>query len=109
MQPRLRMMISKKSVNKVLKSAIAVLPAIPFLAKRRSSPVLGFVLGGIGVAVAGGIAALMFVSPRTRNRALGMAKDAYGKVNSKIEHARDSFQPNGIASEHNGTEYTTGL
>ena len=43
-------MISKKQFNQVLKGAIAAMPAIPFLARRRSSSiVLPFVLGGIGV------------------------------------------------------------
>jgi hypothetical protein len=83
MQPRAPM-ISSKNINKVLKGAIAALPAIPYITKRRSSTVLPFVLGGIGVALMGGMAAVMFLSPRTRYRALDVAKNTYGKINEQI-------------------------
>ena len=84
MQPRAPM-ISSKNINKVLKGAIAALPAIPYITKpRRSSMVLPFVLGGIGVALMGGMAAVMFLSPRTRYRAMDMAKNTYGKINEQI-------------------------
>ena len=110
-------MISKKQFNKVLKGAIAAMPAIPFLARRRSSShVLPFVLGGIGVALASGIAAVVYFSPRTRYRALDIAKNTYGKVESQItqlKHRAESHQPlaNGLSGEQGvGTGYsTTGL
>ena len=111
-------MISKKQFNKVLKGAIAAMPAIPFLARRRSSSiVLPFVLGGIGVALAGGIAAVVYFSPRTRYRALDIAKNTYGKVESQITHLKnrgsESHQPlaNGLSGDPGvGTGYsTTGL
>lgn len=77
-------MISTKSFNKVLKGAIAAMPAIPYFTKRRSSIVMPLVLGGIGVALMGGMAAVMFLSPRTRYRAMDMAKNTYGKINEQI-------------------------
>jgi len=83
MHPRAAM-ISKKSINKVLKGAIAAMPAIPYITKRRSSMLVPFVLGGIGVALMGGMAAVMFMSPRTRYRAIDMAKNTYGKLEPKI-------------------------
>src|SRR6185295_16040731 len=103
MQPLARM-ISKKTVNKMFKGVIAALPVIPFLKPKKSSSVLGFVLGGIGLSILGGVAALMYFSPRTRYRAMDAAKDAYGKVNDKIgtltgkETPRVGTQPNGLVS-----------
>ena len=117
-------MISSKNINKVLKGAIAALPAIPYITKpRRSSMVLPFVLGGIGVALMGGMAAVMFLSPRTRYRAMDMAKNTYGKINEQIgqlthlaaKSSEGSMASNGLAngmSDQNGigTGYsTTGL
>lgn len=83
MHPLARM-ISKKTLNTVLKSAIAVMPAIPYITKKRKSMVVPFVLGGLGVALMGGMAAVMFLSPRTRYRALDMAKNTYGKLEPQI-------------------------
>lgn len=118
-------MISSKNINKILKSAIAAMPAIPYITKRRSSMVLPFVLGGLGVALMGGMAAAMFLSPRTRTRALDVAKNTYGKLNTQIgaqlAHLKakgsegveaSNDLSNGLASDHNGkgTGYsTTGL
>ena len=120
-------MISSKNINKVLKGAIAAMPAIPYITKRRSSMVLPLVLGGIGVALMGGMAAVMFLSPRTRYRAMDMAKNTYGKINEQIgqltqlatksseEHSASNGLSNGLAngmSDKNGigTGYsTTGL
>lgn len=117
-------MISSKNINKVLKGAIAALPAIPYITKpRRSSMVLPFVLGGIGVALMGGMAAVMFLSPRTRYRAMDMAKNTYGKINEQIgqlthlaaKSGEGGVASNGLAngmSDQNGigTGYsTTGL
>jgi hypothetical protein len=109
-------MISKKQFNKALKGALAVMPAIPFIARRRSSVVLPLVLGGIGAALAGGIAAVIYFSPRTRYRALDIAKETYGKVNSQITHLKNrasESQPlaNGLSGDPGvGTGYSsTGL
>jgi hypothetical protein len=104
-------MVSKKTVNKVIQGVIAALPAIPYITKKKtSSMVLPMVLGGIGVALLGGVAALMFFSPRTRYRALDIAKDAYGKVNDRIAHIKDDAeQPlsNGLVGDHASGNYTT--
>lgn len=110
MQPA-PLMISKKSVNKMWKGMIAALPVIPFLKPKKSSKVLSYVIGGIGLSVIGGIAALMFLSPRTRHRALDVAKDTYGKVNERIGHLKKERgiegQPNGLVE---GSGYqATGL
>ena len=113
------MMISQKNINKVLKGVIAAMPAIPYIMKsRQRTSVTAYVLGGVGFAIAGGIAALMFFSPRTRTRALTVAKDTYGKVNDKISHLRDtnkdgddvSPMSNGLVN-HDNHDYgtTTGL
>lgn len=104
---------SKKNMNKVVKGAIAALPAIPYITKRRSSMVVPFVLGGIGVAVVGGLAAVMFLSPRTRYRALDVAKNTYGKINDQISHLKSDkeHQPlaNGMSSEQGAGYASTGL
>lgn len=107
-------MISRKSIDKVLKGAIAAMPAIPYITKRRTSMVLPMVLGGIGVALMGGMAAVMFLSPRTRYRAMDMAKNTYGKINTQIghlAHLKDKGSEsgsvsnglaNGLSSDQNG-------
>ena len=109
------MMITKKNVNRLLKGVVAAMPAIPYIMKsRQRTSMTAYVLGGIGFAVAGGIAALMFFSPRTRYKALNVAKDTYGKVNDKISHLR-STNNSDVAPMSNGLvdrgEYstTTGL
>jgi len=109
------MMITKKNINQVLKGVVAAMPAVPYIMKsRQRTSVTAYVLGGIGFAVAGGIAALMFFSPRTRYKALNAAKDTYGKVNDKISHLRSSADKE-VGPMSNGlvdrSEYstTTGL
>lgn len=103
-------MITKKSVSKLLKGLIVAAPTIPYLVKRRRTPIAAYILGGIGFVIAGGVAALMIFSPRTRTRALGAAKDTYGKVNEKVSHLRhrDAPMSNGLVDR---SEYanTTGL
>jgi hypothetical protein len=115
MQP-IAAMISKKTFNKVFKGVVAALPVIPFINPKKSSSVLSYVLGGIGLSIVGGIAALMYFSPRTRYRAMDVAKDAYGKVNETIGHlkgheaSRIGSRPNGLVSSEQGGGYqTTGL
>lgn len=116
-------MISTKNLDKILKGAIAAMPAIPYITKRRSSMVLPLVLGGIGVALMGGMAAVMYLSPRTRYRALDMAKNTYGKLETQITHLRAKAEgaeasnglsnglANGMSTENGvGTGYaSTGL
>jgi hypothetical protein len=79
------MMISKKSMDTLVKGVVAAMPAIPYIWKaRQRTSITSYVLGGVGFAIAGGLAAVMLLSPRTRTRALGMAKDTYGKVSDKV-------------------------
>jgi hypothetical protein len=77
-------MLRMKDTNKLLKNVLRALPAIPFIAPKKTS-VVPFVLGAIGVAAIGGIAAVMVFSPRTRYRALDIAKDGYGKVRGQMD------------------------
>jgi flagellar biosynthesis/type III secretory pathway M-ring protein FliF/YscJ len=81
-------MLRMKDTNKLLKNVLRALPAItatlPFFAPKKTS-VVPFVLGAIGVAAVGGIAAVMIFSPRTRYRALDIAKDGYGKVLGQMD------------------------
>ncbi len=76
-------MLTAKDTRKLLRTAIRLLPEIPYINRKQSS-VLPFVLGAVGVAVAGGIAALFVFSPRARTRALGLAKDTYSKVSDQL-------------------------
>ena len=78
---RLEPMLRMKDTNKLFKN---VLRAIPLFAPKKTS-ILPFVLGAIGVALAGGIAAVMVFSPRTRYRALDIAKDGIGKVRGQMD------------------------
>jgi hypothetical protein len=108
-------MISQKTLRNFLKGAIAMMPAIPYITKRRSSSMLAYVLGGVGVAIVGGLAGVMFLSPRTRYRALDVAKQTYGKVNDQIAHLKNQGSmkqqrpANGLVSDQGSTGYTTGL
>lgn len=80
-------MLAMKDTNKLLKNVLRALPAIsaiPFFAPKKTS-MLPYVLGVFGVAVVGGIAAVMVLSPRTRYRALDIAKDGYGKVRGQLD------------------------
>jgi hypothetical protein len=110
-------MLRMKDTNKLLKNILRALPAIsaiPFLAPKKTS-ILPFVLGAVGVAVVGGIAAVMVFSPRTRYRALDIAKEGYGKVRGQLdelgiseklgiagEHAQQQPQANGLVNESGG-------
>lgn len=114
-------MLRMKDTNKLIKNVLRALPAIPFIAPKKTSSVLPFVLGAIGVAVAGGIAAVMVFSPRTRYRALDIAKDGYGKVKGQLEQlpfaeklgmqAERNTTPggysNGLVNEGSGSSYQT--
>lgn len=100
MQRPTRMKINQRKIKRtwgrVLDNLIGVMPvAIPYLARRRRSRVGMYVLSSIGVAVMSGIGALMYLSPRTRARALTAAKDTYGKVNEKITRRREMPSTNG--------------
>jgi len=81
----LRPMNWSKLSKQVIKGAVSAWSDldIPFLAPKKSS-VVPFVLGAVGVAFVGGIAAVMVMSPRTRYRALDIAKGGYGAVKGQI-------------------------
>ena len=79
-------MMTKKNLNTVLKGVIAAMPAIPYIMRPKKTPIAAYVVGGIGFAVAGGLAALFFFSPKTRVKALTAAKEGYGKVSETIGH-----------------------
>src|SRR4051794_32697517 len=59
-----------KNTNKLINRIINALPDIPLVAPKRSSSIVSVVLGAVGVAIVGGVAAVMIFSPRTRYRAL---------------------------------------
>jgi hypothetical protein len=111
-------MLRMKDTNKLLKNVLRALPAIPYFAPKKTS-MLPFVLGAIGAAVIGGIAAVMVFSPRIRYRALDVAKDGYGKVRGQIDHLglreklgrHDGGERNATAEYRNGLgseNYSTG-
>ena len=103
-------MLRMKDTNKLLKNVLRALPAIPYLAPKKTS-VVPFVLGALGVAAIGGIAAVMIFSPRTRYRALDIAKDGYGKVLGQMDHLGISSKL-GLASAERSTTpeaYSNGL
>ena len=103
MHPLGAMKLSKNSLDQLLKGVIAAMPAIPYIMKsRQRTPIAAYVLGGVGFAIAGGLAAVMMLSPRTRTRALGMAKATYGKVSSKVGSQWPVIGKHGQTHEENG-------
>jgi hypothetical protein len=107
-----RPMLTMKDTNKLFRNVLRALPEVRQLTRRKRTPILPFVLGAIGVAVAGGIAAVMVFSPRTRYRALDIAKDGYGKVRGQLDGLGLS-EKLGIATDRNTTPtpqpYSNGL
>ena len=93
-----------------LRGVLAAVPAIPYVMRSRRQPsVAAYVIGGLGFAVLGGLAALMFFSPRTRNRALNAAKDTYGKVNEKIGTLRSHDDQQQASSTEEEIPVSNGL
>ena len=74
-----------KDTTKLFNTVLRALPVIPMLWPRKKSSVFPYILGAVGVVIAGGITAVMFLSPRTRSRTLSVAKDSYGKVLGQLE------------------------
>jgi hypothetical protein len=114
-------MLRMKDTNKLIKNVLRALPAIPLLMPKKRASVLPYVLGALGVAIVGGITAVMILSPRTRNRTLGIAKDGYGKVRGQLgqlaigerlglSHEERSTTPdaysNGLGAENTGASRT---
>jgi hypothetical protein len=98
MQPAKAMMLTKRrmdrGLDRMLKTLIGVLPAIPYvMRRRRGPPVAAWVLGGLGIALAGGVAAVMLLSPRTRSRTVNAARTVYARVNERV---RPSDLANGL-------------
>jgi hypothetical protein len=84
-------MMTKKNLDNLLKGVIAAVTsgaAIPYIMRPRKAPIAAYVIGGVSFAIAGGLAALFFFSPKTRNKALSAAKDSYAKVSDTISHLR---------------------
>lgn len=80
-------MLRMKDTNKLINNVLRALPAISLLRRRRRAAMMPYyIAGALGVAIVGGITAVMLLSPRTRNRTLGMAKDGYGKVRGQLGH-----------------------
>jgi hypothetical protein len=91
------MNVNRKHIQNVIKGVISALPAaMPIVIHRRRRSLAPYILGGIGFAIAGGAIAVMLLSPRTRKRAMLVAKDTYGKMNARVGHFRQGV-PNGIA------------
>jgi hypothetical protein len=100
-------MLRMKDTNKLIKNVLRALPAIPYFAPKKTSS-LPFVLGAIGVAVIGGVAAVMAFSPRTRYRALDVAKDGYGKVRGQLDQLRTRYSESDQLSPQQGYSNSTG-
>ncbi len=82
-------MVTKRQLNSMISHVVAAMPAIPYIMRsRRRTPIGAYILGGLGLAMVGGLTAVMLLSPRTRHRALDAAKGTYGKVNQKVGHLR---------------------
>ncbi len=107
------------SIDKVIKNvfgSIAVSSEFPFFS-RKSSTAFPLVLGAVGVAIVGGLAAVMIFSPRTRTRALDAGKGMASKLQGQIGQVGGKIgigqkedrvtQPNGLSSEHNIGDYGT--
>jgi len=92
-------MMTTKNLNTVLKGVIAAMPAIPYIMKSKKTPIGAYVVGGIGFALAGGLAALFFFSPKTRTKALTAAKEGYGKVSDTIGHLRPVNLVDGVKTD----------
>jgi hypothetical protein len=57
---------------------------VPFLPQKKT-PLLPFVLGGLGIAVVGGVVATMILSPGTRKRAGALATEGYDVLRDRLQ------------------------
>ncbi len=92
---------SKKLIRKALRNIPDLPFEIPFLARRSS--IVPYVLGAIGVALVGAVAAVMVFSPRTRYRALGVAKNTYGKMQDQLHSMGVNVGMNRTGANNIGT------
>jgi hypothetical protein len=84
------MKVTKKNINHILNGLVDAMPALPFVMKRRRTMASSYIFGAIGFAIAGGLATMLILSPRTRTRALSAAKGTYGKLNEKLRQQREN-------------------
>jgi hypothetical protein len=103
---------TKRTTSRIINNVLRAIPSIPYVYERRSRSLVPYILGAIGAATLGGVAAVMFFSPRTRYRALDTAKDVYGRVSDQFDsmhigeklgmrkHAGERIA-NGLASDVN--------
>ena len=94
------MNVKRQNLGRALQGIVRALPIIPYFVKRQRTSVATYVLGGVAIAIAGGLVAAMLLSPRTRSRAIGAARGTYDKVNEKISHLRR--RDAGVAPMSNG-------
>jgi hypothetical protein len=73
-----RVMLHMKDILEDLRAIVPFLP-------QKKTPLLPFVLGGLGVAVVGGIVATMILSPGTRKRASAIATEGYDVLHDKLQ------------------------
>lgn len=111
---------TKTQTRKFIKKVIAAAPLVAYARARRRSRLMPFVLGAIGVAAFGGVAAVMIFSPRSRTRALEAARDAYDRVADQLDtmglgdklgirSRREARLANGLVSEGIDYSATSGL
>ena len=108
--------LSKKVIKNATKAWAGI--DIPYLAPKKTS-VVPYILGAFGVAVAGGVAAVMIMSPRTRVKALDIAKDGASKVKGQIDTVGQKLglqngehvngYSNGLSGEQSAQYQSTGL
>ena len=104
-------MMTRRNLNAVMKGVIAAMPAIPYIMKPKKTPIAAYIIGGVGFALAGGLAALFFFSPKTRTKALTAAKDGYNKVSDQISHLKPviGHVMNGASKEEKTQELSNGF
>jgi hypothetical protein len=65
----------------LLEDLRAIMPFVP----QKKTPLLPFVLGGLGIAIVGGVVATMILSPGTRKRAGSLATEGYDVLRDKLQ------------------------
>jgi hypothetical protein len=83
------MNVNRKHIKRFVRGIMTALPVASLL-RRRREPVLPYILGGIGIVIAGGMVAVMMISPNTRKRAMLAAKNTYGKMSTRVEKLKNA-------------------